>query len=1128
MNVRAVNRFAIFLLSLLTGLLCCEQALRAQQTFYSDVFRGGMTGDGFSPGKSGSGGGLLKVHIAPGSTIRQAFLLAGRHGPAGDLNIRFNGQRVSFQPQFNQISPTFQSPRFGGESGVHAFDVTSMVDADQLEYPIDVPGQSPSRNRYSDFYLVILYNNPDLPQIRAQIFLNNKNFSNAPLQYRLKLPEPRCRKVALALMCGYICNTIDDYADVFVNSEHLGRIGGSDGDSFECGGPAGSFYYENGLAQGLEDDDADRAMTGTDLLSTISDLANSTDNDIILRVEGKVDNALWAMFTAYESFDFDITVAEGSLPLCPGDRAVLDAGAGFNSYLWSTGETTRRISVSDTGSYAVRVSSTRDCSSSRSIDIKFFERPSLSIPGDILDFGILDGCLDARSNTMNITNEGQDSIVLQNLELDNEHFDLIDEPAAGSIIRPGESLKLRIRFRPSKTGREDATLTLTAQPCDLVYRFSLRGRKGNNTVGFALNSVNFGSHALCSDALSDTLLLVKNFVSQPLIIDLASTAAPFEVTSSLPRLLEAGDTMHVRLRFSPILATRYQESLELAFASDNGSCTGVIAVALEGEARNGTESLQAPALVVPPMLGCIESIDTNITITNRGQATIRLDSVRHSDVIEVRSILPIDIPARTDRSILLRLSPPLGQHREGMTLFTDECGGTFFVQLQTNRLNPRIDLPDTVDFGNIALCGLQDSTIGFTVRPVLNSGSAAILRSLAIDGPFDVSLQVGDEFPVDRRTEISINYRPTEVGEDSGTIELTFDPCAVKKTIHIRGRNQPALLSIEERVDLGRVRIRERAQEIVVLHNRGVADQIVTAVNGVAPPFFARYAAGGTSLPDTVSPGDSLLIEIGIRGSRAGRYRDTLHIHSSAPNCRPRIDLPISAIVADAGEIILRLPELRYDLAKRDALIPILVVGLRERDFPARTFEAAVRLDGQVFNPTGVQGVDSSDITKDGSEYVISFRATLDRSPLPGDTLALIVGDVLYAAREVTDLTFESFSWLDSSVDSETQNGSLHVSGLCLGHGLQYYEPSRILGITPNPGRKDISIAFQIDRYQPTILQLYSLSGRRIISLSWPAAGVHGNNRFSTKLPDRLPPGAYHLVLSSGDRVESSLMIVAD
>ncbi|MBK8910324.1 MAG: hypothetical protein IPM61_03265 [Chlorobi bacterium] len=56
-----------------------------------------------------------------------------------------------------------------------------------------------------------------------------------------------------------------------------------------------------------------------------------------------------------------VITASGPLSFCDGDSVVLDAGGGFGSYRWSTGDTTQRITVRSSGSYAVTVSNGFGC-----------------------------------------------------------------------------------------------------------------------------------------------------------------------------------------------------------------------------------------------------------------------------------------------------------------------------------------------------------------------------------------------------------------------------------------------------------------------------------------------------------------------------------------------------------------------------------------------------------------------------------------------------------------------------------------------------------------------------------------------------------------------------------------------
>jgi gliding motility-associated-like protein len=61
--------------------------------------------------------------------------------------------------------------------------------------------------------------------------------------------------------------------------------------------------------------------------------------------------------------------------LCLGDSAVLDAGPGKTSYLWSTGDTTQKITVFDPGTYYVSVLSGNECSATDTIQVSYYTPP---------------------------------------------------------------------------------------------------------------------------------------------------------------------------------------------------------------------------------------------------------------------------------------------------------------------------------------------------------------------------------------------------------------------------------------------------------------------------------------------------------------------------------------------------------------------------------------------------------------------------------------------------------------------------------------------------------------------------------------------------------------------------------
>ncbi|MDT8325050.1 MAG: hypothetical protein RRA94_13130, partial [Bacteroidota bacterium] len=67
--------------------------------------------------------------------------------------------------------------------------------------------------------------------------------------------------------------------------------------------------------------------------------------------------------------------------LCLGDERTLDAGPGYASYLWSTGEAERSITVTGSGRYTVEVVTTRGCVLADTVDVYSFPLRPLTLEG---------------------------------------------------------------------------------------------------------------------------------------------------------------------------------------------------------------------------------------------------------------------------------------------------------------------------------------------------------------------------------------------------------------------------------------------------------------------------------------------------------------------------------------------------------------------------------------------------------------------------------------------------------------------------------------------------------------------------------------------------------------------------
>lgn len=133
--------------SCLLGFVWMAGSVFAQQKLYEATFNGGVVTGGYSPGIQGpANSGSFNVSIPAGSTIRQAYLIAGRVGSAPNITVTLNGTPFTFDSS-NVFTSGFTTI-YGGASAVHAIDVTASINAATTAYTIAVPTQSNVADKY--------------------------------------------------------------------------------------------------------------------------------------------------------------------------------------------------------------------------------------------------------------------------------------------------------------------------------------------------------------------------------------------------------------------------------------------------------------------------------------------------------------------------------------------------------------------------------------------------------------------------------------------------------------------------------------------------------------------------------------------------------------------------------------------------------------------------------------------------------------------------------------------------------------------------------------------------------------------------------------------------------------------
>ena len=330
---------------LLIFILSFYSAVNAQVKLYEDQFYGGVTGGSFSTGVAGTGSGVITLHIDPASTIRKAYLIVGRLGPAPAVTVNLNTMLLVFDAS-NQATPDFQCSLYGGLSAVHAIDITSQVNPAVNTYNISYSQGGAGANFFTDFYLYVAYENMTMPLVNTVVFLKTTDYIVTE-QYTLNLTNPidTLVPVGFAMHAGYMCDSTSDGENITVASTLLGLIGGGDPNNPPglCSGTSGSFYYENNTLFGLESDSADQLMHAWDALSDVKNVLPNGTTSFDVQFEhfggfgSSPDNSMWAWIMAYGNSNVQpLAVFSSPNHICPGtctDFTNLSQNA--TSFLWS-------------------------------------------------------------------------------------------------------------------------------------------------------------------------------------------------------------------------------------------------------------------------------------------------------------------------------------------------------------------------------------------------------------------------------------------------------------------------------------------------------------------------------------------------------------------------------------------------------------------------------------------------------------------------------------------------------------------------------------------------------------------------------------------------------------------------
>jgi gliding motility-associated-like protein len=388
---------------LLIGIFCLPFSnVKGQTIYYQDIYRGGVTGDGYNPFNI-EATGTLDIYIESGSTIRNAFLFVTvvKYDTVIDNTILFDGNLLNLSWSDALNNGYNMDPSGAGiyEYRTIAIDVSQYMNPSQTTYTLTSPsGQiaTGTNGVYGAFYLYVTYENALLPTVNASVIVNDQD-AQPFLGYSLVNLNviDTTNNVGFAFNSDSFCDTvagIEDGSYISIEGTTIGLLGGNEDPVNEpmCTGVRGAFYYQNSLLFGLDNDTPDLFMSGVDALASIENYLTSPYS---IQVQfdyqvpgdpGEKTNPVHQLFFSYETpcDTFSVSVPNDTT-FCAGVQYQLNVSGGQNYQWWpelglSCSDCPNPVFTGDSSMvYTVRIWNNDSCSVVRPVHIRVLPKPSV-------------------------------------------------------------------------------------------------------------------------------------------------------------------------------------------------------------------------------------------------------------------------------------------------------------------------------------------------------------------------------------------------------------------------------------------------------------------------------------------------------------------------------------------------------------------------------------------------------------------------------------------------------------------------------------------------------------------------------------------------------------------------------
>lgn len=526
--------------------------------------------------------------------------------------------------------------------------------------------------------------------------------------------------------------------------------------------------------------------------------------------------------------------------------------------------------------------------------------------------------------------------------------------------------------------------------------------------------------------------------------------------------------------------------------------------------------------------GCEEYVDTIINIENPTSENITIIAAGREDIFEITNPLPLSFAPKAKKDITIRFRPVDDVvYDDTLFILFDPCEDTLAIPFTAVKQGLKIEIPDTLDLGEVVLCSENKSnTVDFDITNMSSEDMEFEVESINLSDYFNSNISVGEKFPYNLKKTFNVTFAPDATlddGEILGELEILLQPCNIRKIIYLKAVKSEVILTFDALVDFGLVDFGTQPEKKYLFVNDGGATVIIKEANlsnsaafhieDIQPPLEAE-----------LKPGDTLIVTASYTPG-VGIETSDLSVVSENPCDKTFTGKLKGESTLEAGSAILTLGSARASSGDR-IQIPLTI---SESKFILENgvtqYDMKIRFDKSMLLPYGSTSMG----VIDGNDRVISISAEIDSQDEVEGVLQTFEFTATFGADSCTDISLEDIVWTGGEVNvTEINNGRFCLDDICdKGQDSRFLIESGSFGINsvyPNPTNNNFTIKYETEEKGYCELSLINTYGEVIknIRIDNPNAGP-GEKEIEAK---ELSSGSYTIILRTTSQQDQKILHV--